>query len=114
MIYQRLGIPTVATVAWTTDQVLRRLVPGDAVADWTDSSGQVGLVERNLPAVWAGKKLSELETPGQYSVAAVTRLGSAQVARPDLVGQDGDILHFMADLSTLGALEQQLQRGPVH
>ena len=28
LIYQRLGIPTVATVAWTTDQVLRRLLPG--------------------------------------------------------------------------------------
>ncbi len=114
MIYQRLGIPTVATVAWTTDQVLRRLVPGDAVADWTDSSGSVGLIERNLPASWAGKKLSSLESPGEYSLSAVTRLGKAQVARPDLVGQDGDILHFMADLSTLDGLERMLKQGPLH
>ena len=114
MIYQRLGIPTVATVAWTTDQVLRRLVPGDAVADWTDSSGSVGLVERNLPAPWAGKKLSSLESPGEYSLALVTRLGKAQVARPDLVGQDGDILHFMADLSAVDSLERMLKQGPLH
>ena len=114
MIYQRLGIPTVATVAWTTDQVLRRLVPGDAVADWTDSSGSVGLVERNLPAPWAGKKLSRLESPGEYSLAAVTRLGKAQVARPDLVGQDGDILHFMAELSAVDSLERMLKQGPLH
>ena len=114
MIYQRLGIPTVATVAWTTDQVLRRLVPGDAVADWTDSSGLVGLVERNLPAPWAGKKLSSLESPGEYSLAAVTRLGKAQVARPDLVGQDGDILHFMAELSAVDSLERMLKQGPLH
>lgn len=114
MIYQRLGIPTVATVAWTTDQVLRRLVPGDAVADWTDSSGSVGLVERNLPAPWAGKKLSSLESPGEYSLAAVTRLGKALVARPDLVGQDGDILHFMADLSAVDGLERMLKQGPLH
>ncbi|MEO6469173.1 MAG: TrkA family potassium uptake protein [Acidimicrobiia bacterium] len=114
MIYQRLGIPTVATVAWTTDQVLRRLVPGDAVADWTDSSGSVGLVERNLPAPWAGKKLSSLESPGEYSLAAVTRLGKAQVARPDLVGQDGDILHFMAELSAVDSLERMLKQGPLH
>jgi len=26
-IYQRLGIPTVATVIWTADQILRRLIP---------------------------------------------------------------------------------------
>ena len=114
MIYQRLGIPTVATVAWTTDQVLRRLVPGDAVADWTDSSGSVGLVERNLPAPWAGKMLSTLESPGEYSLAAVTRLGKAQVARPDLVGQDGDILHFMAELSAVDSLERMLKQGPLH
>lgn len=114
VIYQRLGIPTVATVAWTTDQVLRRLVPGDAVADWTDSTGGVGLVERNLPATWAGKKLVGLEAPGQYTLAAVTRLGAAQVARPDLIGQDGDILHLMADLSALDALDRQLKQGPVH
>ncbi|MEP6626153.1 MAG: TrkA family potassium uptake protein [Acidimicrobiia bacterium] len=114
IIYQRLGIPTVATVAWTTEQVLRRLVPGDVVADWTDSTGRVGLVERNLPAVWAGKKLTELQSPGQFSLAAITRLGAAQVARPDLIGQDGDVLHFMADLSELTALEHQLQHGPVH
>ena len=114
VIYQRLGIPTVATVAWTTDQVLRRLLPGEAVADWTDSTGGVGLVERNLPASWAGKKLVGLEAPGQYTLAAVTRLGAALVARPDLIGQDGDILHVMADLSALDALERQLKQGPEH
>ena len=114
VIYQRLGIPTVATVAWTTDQVLRRLVPGDSVAEWTDASGGVGLIERNLPVAWAGKKLAELGSPGEYALAAVTRLGVAQVARPDLVGQDGDILHLMADLSALDTLDRQLQLGPDH
>ena len=114
VIYQRLGIPTVATVAWTTDQVLRRLVPGDTVADWTDASSGVGLVERNLPAAWAGKQLKSLDVPGTFSLAAVTRLGAAQVVRPDLVGQDGDILHLMADLSALDALESALHRGPDH
>ena len=29
-VYQRLGIPTVATVAWTADQMLRRLIPEGA------------------------------------------------------------------------------------
>lgn len=112
VIYQRLGIPTVATVAWTTDQVLRRLVPRDTVADWTDSSGGVGLVERNLTSAWAGKKLSSLVTPGSFALAAVTRLGATLVAQPDLVGQDGDILHIMVDLSALDGLERQLLHGP--
>ena len=114
VIYQRLGIPTVATVAWTTDQVLRRLLPTSSVADWTDSAGGVGLVERNLPAVWAGKKLADLDEPGVFSLAAITRLGTAQVIRPDLVGQEGDILHVMTNLTSLDTLEARLAKGPDH
>ena len=49
LIYQRLGIPTVATVAWTTDQVLRRLLPGETSHDWVDPTGRIGLVERDDP-----------------------------------------------------------------
>jgi Trk K+ transport system NAD-binding subunit len=93
---------------------MRRLLPGESPADWTDSSGGVGLVERDLPPSWAGKKLSGLTVPGVFALAAVTRLGTAQVARPDLVGQDGDILHFMADLDALGELEHTLGHGPDH
>ena len=51
LIYQRLGIPTVATVSWTTDQVLRRLLPDAARTEWTDATGEVRLVERPLPRV---------------------------------------------------------------
>lgn len=114
VIYQRLGIPTVATVAWTTDQVLRRLLPTSSVADWTDSAGGVGLVERNLPTVWAGKKLADLDEPGVFSLAAITRLGTAQVIRPDLVGQEGDVLHLMTNLASLDMLEARLAKGPDH
>src|SRR3954462_3036532 len=49
VIYQRLGIPTVATVAWTTDQVRRRLLPDRTVSEWTDAGGTLSLVERSLP-----------------------------------------------------------------
>src|SRR3954468_14787890 len=52
MIYQRLGIPTVATVAWTTDQVMRRLFPNESVAEWVHGGGEVSLVERSLPEAW--------------------------------------------------------------
>src|SRR5205814_10349672 len=46
VIYQRLGIPTVATVAWTTDQVLRRLLPAKLETEWADGTGSLNLVER--------------------------------------------------------------------
>jgi trk system potassium uptake protein TrkA len=111
-IYQRLGIPTVATVAWTTDQVLRRLLPGDYAASWTDSTGSVALVERDLPASWAGRPLSQLEEPGRCTLVAVTRLGAARLFDRDLVGQEGDILHVMIAAGTLDALQERLEQTP--
>jgi trk system potassium uptake protein TrkA len=107
-IYQRLGIPTVATVSWTTDQVVRRLLPGEHPADWTDSSGKVSLVERDLPAAWAGQKLAKLNQPGRFVVTAISRLGSARIVEPDLVGQEGDVLYFMIDANSTDALQARL------
>jgi trk system potassium uptake protein TrkA len=93
-IYQRLGIPTVATVTWTIDQVRRRLIPDLDVGDWSDPSGRLSLVDRSLPESWAGRSLRELEEPGRLSVVAVTRAGVPRLDASDLVGQEGDVLHL--------------------
>ena len=45
-IYEKLGIPTIATVQWTTDRVLRRILPDAPATEWTDPSAGVVLVER--------------------------------------------------------------------
>jgi trk system potassium uptake protein TrkA len=95
-IYQRLGIPTVATVTWTIDQVRRRLLPDVDVADWSDPSGRLALVDRSLPDRWAGRRLSELEEPGRITLVAVTRAGVPRLDARDLVGQEGDVLHIAA------------------
>jgi trk system potassium uptake protein TrkA len=94
-IYLRLGIPTVATVSWTIDQVRRRLVPGDVEGEWSDPTGTLSLVERVLPERWAGKRLADLAVPGEVTLVAVTRAGVARLDFGDLVGQDGDVLHLV-------------------
>ena len=53
-VYQRLGIPTVATVRWTADQMLRRLLPSGAEPLWRDPSGGVQLAEVHTSAAWVG------------------------------------------------------------
>lgn len=110
VIYQRLGIPTVATVSWTTDQVLRRLLPGTAATEWTDASGRVCLVERDLPSAWTGRRLVLLNAPGRILLGSVTRLGTARLVEDDLVGQDGDVLHLLVAADALGDLETRLER----
>jgi len=114
VIYERLGIPTVATVSWTVDQVQRRLLPGDLPSEWTDPSGNIALMERILPDAWAGKKLADLELPGRFHVAGLTRLGAAEVVRADTIGQQGDIVYFMATADAAEDLDRRLTEGGGH
>ena len=107
IIYQRLGIPTVATVSWTTDQVMRRLFP-EMVSEWTDASGTVSLVERALPPAWAGRKLSELEERDRFRLVTITRSGQARLCGPELVGQEGDVLHLAVRRDAIEELEVRL------
>jgi trk system potassium uptake protein TrkA len=112
VIYRQLGIATVAAVAWTTDQVLRRLSPDKSVSEWTDASGTVSLLERSLPDAWAGRKLSELDEGNRFRLVALTRGGDARLYGPELVGQEGDILHMMVRRDAQDELESRLTTGP--
>ena len=49
-----------------------------------------------------------------FWLVAITRLGAAQVSTPSAIGQDGDILHFAADVSALDALRERLEHGEEH
>jgi trk system potassium uptake protein TrkA len=107
-IYLRVGIPTVATVTWTIDQVMLRLLPDAVEGEWSDSSGRLMLVERTLPDTWAGKRINDLGLPGQANLMAVTRAGNPRLDFADLVGQEGDILHIAVLKDALDSLEQRL------
>jgi len=111
-IYQRLGIPTVATVTWTIDQVMRRLLPEVVVGEWTDASGRLVLIERVLPDAWAGKSLRELGHLGSVNVVAVTRAGVPRLDVANLVGQEGDVLHLAVLKEGIEDLERLLDRRP--
>ena len=108
LIYQRLGISTVATVAWTTDQMIRRLTPDSAANEWVDPSGTLCLVERGLPKHLVGKKLGELNEPGRFWLTGYSRFGSGSVATGDVIGQDGDILYFMVAADAADQLNERL------
>ncbi|HLW45415.1 MAG TPA: TrkA family potassium uptake protein [Acidimicrobiales bacterium] len=111
-IYQRLGIPTVATVTWTIDQVRRRLLPDIMAAEWSDSSGKLQLVERELPEAWAGRRLGDLDLSGAISLVAVTRAGVPRLHADDLIGQEGDLLHLAVLDDAMDELVRRSARGP--
>jgi trk system potassium uptake protein len=110
-IYQRLGIPTVATVTWTIDQVRRRLLPDVAASEWADVTGKLVLVERPLSEAWAGRRLGDLAVPGRISIMAVERAGQPRLDAEELIGQEGDRLHIAVLTEALGELDRRCAGG---
>lgn len=107
-IYQRLGIPTVATVTWTIDQVRRRLLPETIAGEWADASGRLVLIDRAIPEQWAGRRLAEIEDPGRIRLVGVTRAGAPRLDACELVGQEGDQLHVAVMKDALAEFEQRV------
>ena len=73
-IYQRLGIPTVATVLWATDQIMRRLVPEGSRSEWRDATGTIELAEVHPHNQWLGLPITSVEIATTARVAFLTRL----------------------------------------
>jgi trk system potassium uptake protein TrkA len=111
-IYQRLGIPTVATVLWTTDQIMRRILPSGAKSEWQDASGRVQLVELAIHPGWFGRQVLAIESLTNSRVAFVTRLGEGVIPDEKTVLQEGDLVHMLVTEKNLSQVEASLRNPP--
>jgi trk system potassium uptake protein TrkA len=111
-VYQRLGIPTVATVRWTADQMVRRLLPHGAEPEWRDPSGTIRLAEVGVDKRWIGERIRALETTAGARVAFLTRFGEGLLPGDDTVLQDGDLVHVIMRDADADRVEAALQDRP--
>ena len=111
-VYQRLGIPTVATVRWTADQILRKLLPEGAEPLWRDPTGKIVLAEVAFSDRWLGEKIKAVELATNTRIAFVDRLGEALIPTPATVLQEGDVLHVIAHEDELDRITDLFSLGP--
>lgn len=111
-IYQRLGIQTVATVLWTTDQILRRLLPEGAKSEWSDPSGNVQLCEMPVHRDWFGQSIASIQETTSARVAFITRLGEGIVPLDRTILQEGDVLHIFVADKEISTVASTLARSP--
>ncbi len=95
-VYERLGIPTVATVRWTADQMLRKLLPEGSEPLWRDATGKVVLTQVSVSPSWIGEPVKALEASADTRIALIDRLGEAIVPQPGTMLQEGDVVHVIA------------------
>lgn len=95
-VYERLGIPTIATVPWTTDRLLNLLTRETETTKWRDPSGNVGVTELPLHEDWVGHRVTALEGATGGRVAFMIRFGSGLLPDPKTVIQAGDQVYMAA------------------
>jgi trk system potassium uptake protein TrkA len=89
-VYERLGIPTVATVRWTADRMMRHLVPEGRVELWRDPTSTVSIIEVPIDPDWIGRRLTVLEDATGTRVAYIMRFGLGTLPTASTVVQEGD------------------------
>jgi trk system potassium uptake protein TrkA len=107
-IYMKLGIPTVATSLWTTQQVKRWITPPEIEVEWTDGTATLHLVERIAPDSLAGHPISQLNNSEHIRVVGLVRGGVGRVNVDDLFAQEGDILELLVTPQGLVELQEKL------
>jgi len=111
-VYERLGIPTVATVRWTRDQILTRLLPDAVTPEWAHQGGQVVMTQVSPSKGWIGRPVKEIEQEAGVRVACVTRYGDGLVPEARTMVQDGDILHIVASRKRAAEAEAIVRADP--
>jgi trk system potassium uptake protein TrkA len=103
-VYERLGIPTVATIRWAADRMVRHLVPEGTVEVFRDPTSVVSIVEAPLHRDWVGSTLKSLEEATGARVAYLMRFGMGTLGNPSTVIQDGDQIFMLVTDDTVGGV----------
>lgn len=111
-VYERLGIPTVATVPWATGRLVNYITSGASPVVWREPTGAVCVVAVEPPVVWVGTAVDALAAAVDGRATAITRFGECRIPDADTLVQADDVLHLAVPSTVVDALDDLLERGP--
>jgi trk system potassium uptake protein TrkA len=93
-IYRRLGLQTITPVAWGINRLAELLCYSRLDTLHSLGSGEVDLVEAEVPSLLVGRTTSEVVVPGEIQVVAISRGGRTFLPLPGAVFHKGDLVHL--------------------
>ena len=112
-VYERLGIPTIATVPWTANRLLKNIMGGTIDEEWRDPTGQIVMLHVVLAEGWVGQKVTSFEAATGARVALISRFGQGELPGAHAVIQAGDELHVTATDDLTDTVRDAAAAGPV-
>jgi trk system potassium uptake protein len=100
-IYRRLGMLTISSTTWGAERIRELITSAEIDPVFSFGSGEVSLVNIEVPGQLVGRMVKDLTVTGEISVVAVTRQGAAFIPTLGSQFKDGDIIHVVILASAL-------------
>jgi trk system potassium uptake protein len=107
-LYRRLGVQTISSTSWAANKVKDLILHRELVRHLSFGNGEVDLVEGEIPPPLAGKRVIDLNIPGEVKVVAIVRLGNALIPGLGTTLETGDGVQFAVLSSAIPKLKRLL------
>lgn len=107
-IYKQFGIPTISSTVWGANQIREHLLYQEVKFESGFGSGEVELIEFEVPPSLVGHPVSEVSVDGRVIVASLVRLGKAMVPTRATVIEPGDLIYASVATDFLGRFREMI------
>lgn len=104
-VYLRLGISTISHVDWGVSRIIELLCYSRLESIKSLGSGEVDIVEVEVPQLLVGRTVHDLTLHGEIHVVAITRRGKTVLPALGTEFRQGDLVH----LAVLGSSSERLK-----
>lgn len=108
-IYERLAIPTVASVRWAASRIKYLLFHGKEEVKESFAGETLLHIQREIPEHLTGKPVASVEDPGHVKVVGIDRGGTGFIPVEGSTFQEGDVGHFVVTVDSVDRLDILLQ-----
>lgn len=105
-LYRRLGLQTINPMTWGIQRIVELLSFSHLDALVSLGSGEIDIIETELPPLLVGRTVNELTLAGEIHVVAISRSGRTFLPTLGTVFQQGDVAH----LAVLAASSSRLAK----
>src|SRR4249919_8162 len=110
-VYRQLGIQTITPLTWGIQRLTELLCYTHINTTLSLGSGEVDIVEVELPHLLAGRTVNELTLLGEIQVAAISREGRMFLPTLGTVFREGDLVHLVVLATSAARLSALLGEG---
>lgn len=107
-IYRRLGIATVSSVTWASNEILTLMLHAELTREVTFGDGEVQLTRVEIPHRLVGRTVDDISIPGEVLAVAIVRGGKSFIPTRGAIFQEHDILELAVLTTAMPRLKKML------